>query len=136
MENFFENLMKKKYPVLPVIFFFAAGIGIILTFQWIFGLVLAIIALIFAIAFHYLDSHGPETGDQAEWVMIVSGVIGAAMATAIAPWLVWAVLFAVMFLFLHILVRIERRPGMLEFQNTRRVLRRRTRGRTVERHRA
>jgi predicted cobalt transporter CbtA len=136
MENIFENLMKKKYLVLPGIIFFAAGTGIILTSQWIFAIVLAIIALIFTIAFHYLDTHGPETEDRAEWVMIVSGVIVAAMATAIALWLVWAVLFAVMFLFLHILVRIERRLGMLEFQSTRRVLRKRTRGRTVERHRA
>lgn len=129
-------MAKKKYPVLLGLIVFAIAIYTVLTFQWLLGFVMLVITATFAAAFWYVNTTRLETEEQNEWVIITAGVIVAAMATAAAPWLAWAVAFVVLFLLLHVLVRIERRLSMLEYRSTRRVLRRRTRGGAGPRHRA
>lgn len=136
MENNSFDIQKKKYPYLLGLVIFAIAIYTVVTFQWYLGLSLLFITGIFAIAFYYLDAQRLETEEQNEWVIIASAVLVAAVATAIAPWMVWAVAFVVLFLLLHVLVRIERRIAMLEYRSTRRILRRRTRGGAGPRHRA
>ncbi|HEX3002547.1 MAG TPA: hypothetical protein VHN82_09350 [Methanoregula sp.] len=136
MENISENMVKKKYPLLLGLVIFAIVIYTILTFQWLLGLILLVITATFVIAFWYVDTTRLETEEQNEWVIIASAVIVAAMATAAAPWLAWAVAFVILFLLLHVLVRIERRLSMLEYRSTRRILRRRIRGGAGPRHRA
>lgn len=136
MENNFRTIARKKYLIVFALIFLATEIYCLVSFQWLLGLVLGLIIAFFAFAFYYFDTRRQETENQTEWLMIASGVTVAAMAMAMAPWLVWAVTIAVLFLLLHVTVRIEKRLSMLEFQSTRRVLRRRTRGRSVERHRA
>jgi len=136
MQNIFSNIRNYGGWIFFGLVLLAIGIGCILTAQWFLGGVVLIITALFAVAFHYLDTHGPETANQGEWVMIASGVIVAVMATTIAPWLVWAVNLAVLFLLLLVLARIEKRLAMLEYRSTRRILRRRTRGGAGPRHRA
>ena len=113
MENIFDNIMKNKYRALLPVIILAIILWSALTFQWFPGLILLIMTAVFAIAFRYLSTHGPETGEQKEWVMIIAGVIVGAIATALAPWLVWAVAFAVMFLLMLMLSRVEKRLSML-----------------------
>jgi hypothetical protein len=127
---------KKKYLLLLGFILFAIAVFTVVTLQWLLGLVMVVIIATFAVAFWYVNTTRLETEEQNEWVIIVSAVIVAALATAAAPWLAWAVAFVVLFLILHVLVRIERRLSMLEYQSTRRILRRRTRGGASQRHRA
>jgi hypothetical protein len=136
VENTLGTIRRKKYPILLGLVLFAIAIYTVVTFQWYLGLVMIVITAIFAVAFWYLDTRRLETEEQNEWVIIASGVIIAAVATAVSPWLVWAVALVVLFLLLHVLVRIEKRLSMLEYQSTRRILRRRTRGGAGPRHRA
>ena len=136
MVTIFHTIARKKYLIVFALIFLATEIYCLVSLQWLLGFVLGLIIAFFAFAFYYFDTRRQETENQTEWLMIASGVTVAAMAMAMAPWLVWAVTIAVLFLLLHVTVRIEKRLSMLEFQITRRVLRRRTRGRSVERHRA
>jgi hypothetical protein len=136
VENTLGTIQRKKYPILLGLVLFAIAIYTVVTFQWLLGLVMIVITATFTVAFWYLDTKRLETEEQNEWVIIASGVIIAAVATAVSPWLVWAVALVVLFLVLHVLVRIEKRLSLLEYQSTRRILRRRTRGGAGPRHRA
>jgi len=128
VENNSDNMPKKKYLLLLGLIIFAIAVFTVVTFQWFLGLVMVVIVATFAVAFWYVNTTRLETEEQNEWVIITAGVIVAAMATAISPWLAWAVAFVVLFLILHVLVRIERRLSVLEYRHTRRMLWRRMRG--------
>ena len=84
MENIFSNIRKKKYPFLLGLIIFAIAIYMVLTFQFLNGLVLLVITATFAVAFWYVNKTRLETEEQSEWVIITTGVIVAVMATAAA----------------------------------------------------
>lgn len=136
MVNISEIIHQMKPPVILALGIFAIALYSVITFQWLPGLTLIIIILVLAAAFWYIDVTSLKTEEQNAWVIIALAVLAAATATAISPWLVWAVAFTALFLLLHVLARIERRLSMLEYRSTRRILRRRTRGGAGPRHRA
>jgi len=136
VENNFDTIRKKKYPIVLGLIIFAIAIYTVVTLQWYLGLVMIIVTATFAAAFWYIDTTRLETEEQHTWLIIATGVIVAAVATALSPWLVWAVVFVVLFLILHVLALIEKRLSLLEYRSTRRILRRWTRGGAGPRHRA
>jgi hypothetical protein len=135
MENIIGNIQKNRERILLWFAIFVFVLYCVLSAQWALALAISVIAAIFAVAIPYLNSHGPETADHQAWVMIACAVIVALMASVMAPWLVWAVAFAVMFWILLVLVQIEKRLAMLECRGTRRDSRRRMRGGAGPRHR-
>jgi len=136
MENIYDASLKRKYTIVLTIIFGIVALFSIITMQFVVGLIMAVIVAIFAVAFFCIDTGSAQTENEKIALMLASGVIVAAVAYTLAAWLLWAVAFAVLFLLLHILSRIEQRLAMLEYMSTRRVLRRRTRGGASQRHRA
>lgn len=136
MENIYNGSLKSRYTIALTIIYAIIILFAFVTMQFVVGLVMAVLVSIFAIAFYCIDMTSPETEDQKVTLLLACGVIVAAIASAIASWLLWAVVFAVLFLHIHVMGRIEQRLAMLEYISTRRVLRRRTRGGASQRHRA
>ncbi|AGB01999.1 hypothetical protein [Methanoregula formicica] len=136
MENIFDTALKQRYTIGLTIIYALIILFAVVTMQFYFGLFMAVIVSIFAIAFYCIDMTSPETENQKATLLLACGVIVAAIASAIASWLLWAVVLAVLFLHIYVLGRIEQRLAMLEYQSTRRILHRRTRGGASQRHRA
>jgi len=136
VENIYDAALKRKYTIGLTIIYAIIILFSFVTMQFVVGLTMAFLVSIFAIAFYCIDMTSPETENQKATLLLACGVIVAAIASAIAPWLLWAVVLAVLFLHIYVLSRIEQRLAMLEYQSTRRVLRRRTRGGASPRHRA
>jgi ABC-type multidrug transport system permease subunit len=136
MENMYDAALKRKYTIGLTIIYAIIILFAIVTMQFYLGLTMAVIVSVFAIAFYCIDMTSPETENQKLTLMLACAVIVAAIASVVATWLLWAVAFAVLFLLLHVMSRIEQRIAMLEYQSTRRILRRRTRGGASQRHRA
>jgi prepilin signal peptidase PulO-like enzyme (type II secretory pathway) len=135
VENIHDAALKQRYTIGLTIIYALIILFAVVTMQFVVGLTMAVIVSVFAIAFYCIDMTSPETENQKATLLLACGVIVAAIASAIAPWLLWAVVFAVLFLHIYVLSRIEQRLAMLEYQSTRRVLRRHTRGGASQRHR-
>lgn len=135
METIIEKNHKNVYLILLGILFLIIGIIGFVTSQWLFGV--ALIALIAAITFviYSVRLRTSDLDPRDEVVTILSGVIVAFIATAIAPWLAWAVAFMFLFLFQKSLSRIEKRLESLENSSTRRYFRGRTRSKAGTRYR-
>ncbi|PKG31808.1 hypothetical protein [Methanoregula sp.] len=136
MKNIRDAALKQRYTIGLTIIYALIILFAVVKMQFVVGLTMAVIVSVFAIAFYCIDMTSPETENQKATLLLACGVIVAAIASAIASWLLWAVVLAVLFLHLYVLSRIEQRLGMLEYQSTRRILRRRTRGGASQRHRA
>ena len=136
MENIYDAALKRKYTIGLTIIYALIILFSFVTMQFVVGLTMAVIVSIFAIVFYCIDMTSPETENQKATLLLACGVIVAAVASAIASWLLWAIVLAVLFLHIYVLGRIEQRLAMLEYQSTRRVLRRRIRGGASQRHRA
>jgi uncharacterized membrane protein len=129
-----ENIHKNVYLILLGIIVLLIGIFGMVTSQWLFGVVL--IALIAAITFviYGVRLRASDLDPRDEAVTILSGVVVAFLATAIAPWLAWAVVFMFLFLFQKSLARIEKRLESIESGSTRRYSRSRSRNGVGARH--
>jgi len=136
VENIHDAALKQRYTIGLTIIYALIILFAVVTMQFVVGLTMAVIVSVFAIAFYCIDMTSPETENQKATLLLACGVIVAAIASLIASWLLWAVVLAVLFLHIYVLSRIEQRLAMLEYQSTRRVLRRRTRGGASQRHRA
>ena len=136
MENIFDKSRKRNYTIALTIIYGLIIFFAIITMQLLVGLVIATIVTVFAISAYFIDQSSLETENQNVTLMLACGVIVAAVAYTLSAWLLWAVTFAILFLLLHIFSRIEQRIARLEYQSTRRVLHRRTRGGASQRHRA
>jgi hypothetical protein len=127
MKSIIENFRKDTYPILFGILVIAIGTISILTVQLLAGLVLLIIIAVIAIVIYGIRSRNAELATDDDIVIILSGVIVAFLAMAIAPWFAWATAFMFLFLFQKSFTRIERRLDSIEPQCLRRNLRRRSR---------
>lgn len=135
MENIYGAALKRKYTIALTIIYAIIFLFAMVTMQFVVGLSMAFLVSIFAIAFYCIDMTSLETENQKATLLLACGVIVAAIASAIASRLLWAVVLAILFLHIYVQGRIEQRLAMLEYQSTRRVLRRRTRGGASQRHR-
>lgn len=125
-----ETIHTNMYLVLLGILVLLIGIIGLVTSQWLFGV--ALIALIASITFaiYGVRLRASDLNPRDEVVTLLSGVVVAFIATAIAPWLAWAVAFMFLFLFQRSLSRIEKRLESIENGSTRRYSKRRSRSGT------